>query len=290
VIRALAIDGGGVRGIIPATVLAALEDLSGRPIHELFDLVAGTSSGAILALGLTRPDPQSARELRGLYLERGPAIFGGGDPGSARDPGPLRAELAGRLGKTPMSAALRPVLAVSSDAAGRRPAVFRGGGLDPGRLGDAPMTTAALASSAFPGVFPAVPHTGADGVTRSCVDGGLIANDPALVAYAEALARSAGEEVLLVSLGTGSPPPAEPEPEREPAALAAAAAPELVRDALRRILGARYVRLQAPLGHGAVRSFDDASPANLEALRRTGEELAASEAGRLNALVGQLLA
>ncbi len=289
-IRALAIDGGGVRGIIPATVLAALEDLSGRRAHELFDVVAGTSTGAILALGLTRPSPQSARELRGLYLERGPAVFGGGEPGSARDPGPLRAELRERLGDVAMSAALRPVLAVSCDADRRLPVVFRGGGLDAGPLGDASMARVALASSAFPGVFPAVAHTGADGVGRRCVDGGLVANDPALVAFAEARARGAGEEVLLVSLGTGAAPTPDPDPEPDPAALMAAAAPELVRDALRRILGGRYVRLQAPLGHGAARAFDDARPANLEALRRTAEDLVAREAGPLVELAAVLTA
>ena len=209
-IRALAIDGGGVRGILPATVLAALEELTGRRAHELFDLVAGTSAGAMLALGLTRPEPRPALELRGLFLDRGAVIFPPAtEPGEPLDPAPLEAELADRLETTAMSEALRPAVAVSCDAAARRPVLFRGGGLDPGPVGDVPMVRAALASSAFPGVFPAVRHVGADGVARSCVDGGLIAADPGLVAYAEALALGGGEEVLLVSLGTGLGPPPE---------------------------------------------------------------------------------
>jgi predicted acylesterase/phospholipase RssA len=277
VIRALAIDGGGVRGIVPATVLAALEELSGRPAHRLFDVVAGSSTGAILGLGLTCPEPEPASALRGLYLDRGPAIFPAGEPGEPRDPAPLRAELRARLGPAVMSAARVPVLAVSCDAAGRRPVVFRGGGLDPGPVGDAPMVRAALASCSYPGVFPAVRHAGADGVVRECVDGGLIANDPALVAWSEAAAADAGGDVLLVSLGTGVGPPAGPGEEADPAALAAAAAPELGRDALRRALGGRYVRIQTPLRFGAVRAFDDASPANLEALRRTADALVARE-------------
>jgi len=44
-LRILAIDGGGIRGIIPAVVLAAIEKQSGKPICELFDLIAGTSTG-----------------------------------------------------------------------------------------------------------------------------------------------------------------------------------------------------------------------------------------------------
>jgi predicted acylesterase/phospholipase RssA len=291
VIRALAIDGGGLRGIIPATVLAALEELTGRRANELFDVMAGTSTGAILTLGLTCPDPQTARELRRLYLDRGPAIFpAAGEPGEPRDPGPLRAELRARLGATSMSRALRPVLVVSCDVDGRRPAVFRGGGLDPGPLGDAPMVRAALASSALPGVFPPVRHTGADGVVRSCVDGVVVANDPGLVAYAQAVALGAGEEVVLVSLGTGLWPPPEPEPEPDVAALMSEAAPELVRDGLRRALGDRYIRIETPLAFGAVRAFDDASPRNLGALLRTAEALVARERARLGALARLLAA
>jgi len=285
-IRALSIDGGGLRGIIPATVLMALEELSGRRAHELFDVVAGTSTGAILALGLTCPGPQTAGELRGLYLERGAAVFpDGAEPGEPRDPAPLAAELRQRLGATTMSQALLPALAVSCDGDARRPVVFRGGGLDPGAVGDAPMVRAALASAAFPGVFPAVEHTGADGVARRCVDGGLIANDPALAALAEGLAMAPGERVVLVSLGTGvAPAPVTPE-EPDPVALAVAVAPELVRESLRRALGDGYVRVQTALGFGAVRAFDDASPANLEALRRTAEDLVARERRSLEALI-----
>ena len=53
--RILAIDGGGIRGIIPALVLAEIEDRTGRRVADLFDLVAGTSTGGILAAALTRP-------------------------------------------------------------------------------------------------------------------------------------------------------------------------------------------------------------------------------------------
>ncbi len=56
VVKILAIDGGGIRGIIPATVLAEIERRTGARIADLFDLVAGTSTGGILALGLVKPD------------------------------------------------------------------------------------------------------------------------------------------------------------------------------------------------------------------------------------------
>ena len=79
-VKILSIDGGGIRGVIPATVLVAIEERTGKRIAELFDLIAGTSTGGILALGLTLDDgngsPQhSADDLRGLYLDRGAEIF-----------------------------------------------------------------------------------------------------------------------------------------------------------------------------------------------------------------------
>ena len=51
-LRVLALDGGGIRGVIPATVLAEIENKTGKRIAEMFDLIAGTSTGGILALAL----------------------------------------------------------------------------------------------------------------------------------------------------------------------------------------------------------------------------------------------
>ncbi len=73
--RVLAIDGGGIRGIIPALVLTEIERRSGKRIFELFDLIAGTSTGGILACALCAPDPLPAEQLVAIYEEEGPAIF-----------------------------------------------------------------------------------------------------------------------------------------------------------------------------------------------------------------------
>ena len=51
----LSIDGGGIRGIIPAMILAEIESRTGYRIAQMFDLIAGTSTGGVLALGLTIP-------------------------------------------------------------------------------------------------------------------------------------------------------------------------------------------------------------------------------------------
>ena len=79
-VKLLSIDGGGIRGVIPAVLLAEIEKRTGRRIAHLFHLIAGTSTGGILALALTKPnahgEPQySAEELVSFYNEQGERIF-----------------------------------------------------------------------------------------------------------------------------------------------------------------------------------------------------------------------
>lgn len=81
-VKILAIDGGGIRGIIPALVLAEIERRTGKGTAELFDLIAGTSAGGIIALGLTRPSSSgegkpehTAKELCRLFKEDGHRVF-----------------------------------------------------------------------------------------------------------------------------------------------------------------------------------------------------------------------
>jgi len=71
--RILAVDGGGVRGIIPAVLLASLERVTGRPVRETFDFVAGTSTGAVIAGAMAIGIP--AERLVTLYHRRGPELF-----------------------------------------------------------------------------------------------------------------------------------------------------------------------------------------------------------------------
>lgn len=80
--RVLSIDGGGIRGIIPAMILTEIERRTGKPIAQLFNYMGGTSTGGILALGLNVPrssflqQPKySAKELYNLYKNHGDEIF-----------------------------------------------------------------------------------------------------------------------------------------------------------------------------------------------------------------------
>jgi patatin-like phospholipase/acyl hydrolase len=75
--RILSIDGGGIKGVFPAAFLASLEADLKRPIGEYFDLIAGTSTGGIIAIGLAMG--LTAKQLLDLYEERGPEIFSQAD-------------------------------------------------------------------------------------------------------------------------------------------------------------------------------------------------------------------
>ncbi|QXX76132.1 CBASS cGAMP-activated phospholipase [Methylovirgula sp. HY1] len=76
VYKILSIDGGGIRGVFPAALLAAVERHLPSPLGSYFDLIAGTSTGGIIAIGLGLG--LSAATILKLYEEHGPAIFGQG--------------------------------------------------------------------------------------------------------------------------------------------------------------------------------------------------------------------
>lgn len=223
--RVLALDGGGIRGLIAAEVLKEIEAQMRRPIAELFDLLAGTSTGGILALGLTKPDesrrPQfTAADMCDLYLSEGETIF----PHSilheiesihgladARYPAaPLERVLARHFGDTMLSEALREVVIPSYDLTAPGPFFFkrRYAQEDPASW-DVPMAFVARATSAAPTYFdPAVlPYPGGGG-KHALVDGGTFANNPTLCGYVDALRFKdvQTQRVVVVSIGTGLPP------------------------------------------------------------------------------------
>lgn len=72
--RILAIDGGGIKGAVPAGFLAEIEGVTGKRIVDHFDLIAGTSTGGIIALGLGLGI--SAADILSFYREKGPGVFG----------------------------------------------------------------------------------------------------------------------------------------------------------------------------------------------------------------------
>src|SRR4051794_2952021 len=128
----LALDGGGIRGVIPARALEALEQRMRRPVGKLFDMVAGTSTGGIIALGLTKPSmPRgtapafAASELLDLYMNLGRTIFPdelvikvrtlGGLADPRYKAGPLEGLLTDRFGDTKVSEAITELVIPTYD-------------------------------------------------------------------------------------------------------------------------------------------------------------------------------
>ena len=308
-IRVLAIDGGGIRGLIPATVLAAIERRTARRTAELFDLIAGSSTGAILALGLAQPGrggrPRyTAQALARLYSRQGPAIFsrsawrrlatldGIADERYPREP--LARALAQMLGEAPLSACLTRVMVPTYDLEQRAPFIFKSWR---GDRNGVPMREVALAAAAAPTYFePALTAVG--GAARPLIDGGVFANNPAMCAYAEAIREfPSNSRFLIVSLGTGQL--TRPISHEAAAGWGRAAwlrpildvvfdgVTDTVSYQLRQILGADYIRLQTEL-RGASEAMDDASAPNLAALKAEARRLLreqAAELGRLCALL-----
>ena len=294
--KVLAIDGGGIRGLIPALVLAEVERRTGRQVADLVDMIAGTSTGGILACALGRPDPLPAEEIASLYVEEGPRIFdrsllkqisslGGYLDERYESDGLVRA-LERYLGDTPMSAATVPLLLTAYDTERRNIHFLRSGGAGAG----ATMVEAAHATSAAPTYFEPVRLGDA-----TLIDGGVFAINPSLCAYAEV----GGRLDLLLSLGTGEHTRRLAYADVEDWGQLEWARPliDVVFDGgqdavdfqLRTLLRDRYVRLQTLLGE-ASDDLDDASEANLAALRREAERLIAARGAEIDAVCAQLTA
>ncbi len=219
--RVLSIDGGGIRGVIPAMLLVHLEQRTGKAIAEMFDLVVGTSTGGILAAGLTVPKGNgrpkfTAEDMLALYADRGDEIFErsfwdgiaslGGLADEQYGAKPLEKLLKQYLGDATLADCLKPVVITSYDIERREPYFFKTRRAKDGADRNHLLRDAARATSAAPTFFePAVVRSLAKRPTRRVlVDGGVFLNNPALAGYIEAVSMGQKpEEVLVVSLGTG---------------------------------------------------------------------------------------
>ena len=218
--RILSIDGGGIRGIIPAAVLVEIERMTGTPVARLFDVIAGTSTGGILACGLGAPDDHgdpryAASDLLSMYIEDGATIF----PQhlferitalyEERYPCTgIERVLRERIGESMLSESVTELLVTAYDLERRKPRFFRtrDARADPTR--DHPLWMVARSTSAAPPYFEPFKLPGATPLDyEALVDGGVFANNPAMCAYVDG-STGPGQvdpgDMLVVSLGTGS--------------------------------------------------------------------------------------
>ena len=214
--RILSMDGGGVRGLL-VTILLQQLDASVPGWRDKIDLLAGTSSGGIIALGLAKG--LTPTDLRVLYYDKSPRIFGDSLLDDVRDLGRvvgaefsnryLRQEVEAVFGASRLQDLGKRVLIPAFDLDNEHP--------DPGQRAWKPkffhnfpgtdsdgarrVSDVALYTSAAPTYFPSV-----DGF----IDGGVAANNPSMAALAQTRDRRAGipqrpslDEVVLLSIGTG---------------------------------------------------------------------------------------
>jgi patatin-like phospholipase/acyl hydrolase len=201
----LALDGGGYKGMFAAAVLERLEADLGISVRDHFDLIAGTSTGGIIALGLGAG--LSPAEITSFYLEHGAEIFPGRISRAARrvlaskySAAPLRRALQQVVGERTFGESCVPLVVPSYDLTSDEVYVFRTPHA-PRLLRDHRelMVDVALATSAAPTYLPAHQLRG-----LRLIDGGVWANNPTMVAVAEAI-NTFGcnlEEIAVFSLGT----------------------------------------------------------------------------------------
>ena len=299
--RVLSIDGGGIRGIIPAMVIAHIERKLGKPAHELFDLMVGTSTGGILALGLSRPGSGrpaqfSARRVVKLYEEQGDKIFEYSLWRKLRTVGGILEEayshevLESILGKYFAGATLGdcevPTMVTSYDIQNRRTVFLKSWHADHQSL---LCRDAARATSAAPTYFEPKPLDTGDAASV-LIDGGIFMNSPSVSAYAEARKLFPGDSIAVLSLGTGEltrPIPFE-EARTWGSALWVMSLLDCMFDGVSKaadhqmqlFLGERYQRLQTPLDN-ANDDMDDASKENIANLKKTARELIANNEAAL---------
>lgn len=201
--QVLCLDGGGYKGVFSAAVLAALEEDFHQPIAPLFDLIVGTSTGGIIALGLGAG--LSPANILAQYAEWGPAIFRRGGLNLLRPKygsGALREALHAIVGDRRLEESEVPLVIPAFNIGQDRVYLFK----TPHnprlvRDGRELMVDVAMATAAAPTYFAGFNLRGI-----RLVDGGLWANNPAVVGITEAygLFGVGLEEIRMFSLGTTS--------------------------------------------------------------------------------------
>ena len=209
--RILSIDGGGIKGVFPASFLAAVEDSVGRPLADYFDLVVGTSTGGIIALGLGLG--LSAKQILDFYIRYGPSIFCGnrllrvmrGIGVSKYSPAPLKNALTKTFGDRRLGESQKRLVIPSFNLDSGEVHVWKTSH-HPRLERDykVPAVDVALSTAAAPTYFPT--HRGAAGTPL--LDGGMWANNPVAVAIVEAIGVLGWNpaDLRLLSLGCTTTP------------------------------------------------------------------------------------
>jgi len=210
--RVLSLDGGGAKGFYTLGILREIEALIGCALHERFDLIYGTSTGAIIAAMLSLG--KSVKEIQGVYTTHVPTVM---KESSAADKSRALTTLSEEVfGAAKFEEVKTNIGIVATRWILERPMIFKANiaqahgskaSFAPGfgvKIGDAVQASC----SAYP-YFDRKLVVTEKGDRVELIDGGFCANNPTLYAIADATVSMAmpPESIRVVSLGVGTYPP-----------------------------------------------------------------------------------
>ncbi|CAJ1948038.1 unnamed protein product [Sphenostylis stenocarpa] len=212
----LSIDGGGIRGIIPATVLEYLENALKKKdpdtsLAHYFDVMSGTSTGGLMATMLAAPNPSDSNhplftssQIVRFYKTYGPKIFEPRFfPSCPKYNGKFLPYLIDSILKeTRLNQTLTNIVIPTFDQRRVMPVIFSNFKLKTETYLNAKLSDICLGTSAAPTYLPSHKFKN-EGVYFNLVDGAMAANNPAVVAVSEVIQHSERKDMIMLSLGTG---------------------------------------------------------------------------------------
>jgi len=216
-IRILSICGGGIRGIIPAVILNALEHMTGKHSTELFELMAGTSTGAMIITALNTPETQdgvtkpkyNAQDTIKIYTEVAPYVFSSsmwrtistvnGLYGSLFSAANRDEKFEEWLHDTKLSESITDIMIMTYDLCEEKPKIFKSRKAKLEATHDYKMSHCLKSATAAPRYFD--PHE-----TETTLEfDAIYCKDPSFPAVTEALKHYGGKDgdIVVLTLGTG---------------------------------------------------------------------------------------
>ena len=320
-IRVLSIDGGGIRGVIPARILVRVEEILreiSRNKHakasDFFDLIAGTSTGGIITALILAPEPSySAKDMVDLYVKHGAEIFTRTAITQMIDRSgwfhplyhhvPLEKILDEYLGDLKISELKRPCLIPTYNIETGQATFISSLSILQNPTHDCFIKDVIRATTAAPTYFAPTRKN-----KDAFIDGGMFANNPALCAYVEATkfpSEPHVKDIMILSLGTGSINRHYPYEQarrwgrlnwiRPALEIYSSAASQTVNHQLEMIYmnkdrAQNYLRIEPNLNAFPVKvAMDDTSPENIDALIEVGVQMCEEYDDKLTAFLKQVV-
>lgn len=320
-VRILSVDGGGIRGLLPAKILhfiaeSVAHSTGAKDFHfaEHFDLMAGTSTGGLIALALSTPGERgrplyTPEVLVDLYTQKGKDIFPA--PWSSLkkvsesqySADPLKALLTHYFGEKPLSSCLGKVLITSFDLNNNQAHTFDSQEARQQSTKDFLIRYVAQATAAAPTYFPSATVNNVLGEPFNFVDGGIYANNPTLLALKRARELYPDAQVYKVlSLGTGEGLKKNLSKLSNKGLIhwglnisgilmanAARYTEELLQKECAQDPRIQYIRIQPALSNPGEKSMDNVKAMNIQNLLSTAHKTLENHEGPLEAIIKDLL-